>query len=52
MMNVNGILAVAVVLLVIWVVAAVTKFIAGALLNLVLIAGIVLLVVWAVRKVF
>ena len=51
-MNVNNLLWIAVVLLVIWVIAAFTKFVAGALLNLLWVAALILLAVWAFRKIF
>lgn len=50
MKNMNAVLTFAVILIIIWVIASVTKFIAGALLNLVLLAAIVLLAVWALRR--
>ena len=51
-MNRNNLLWVAGLLLVLWVVAAVTKFVVGALLHLLWIAALVLLVMWAYRKIF
>lgn len=50
MMNMNSVLTLAVILIVIWIIASITKFIAGALLNLLLLAAVVLLLVWAVRR--
>jgi hypothetical protein len=50
MKNFNTLLTVAVVLIALWVLASVTRFLAGAILNLLLLAGIVLLIVWGVRK--
>ena len=52
LMNLNNLLWIAGLLLVLWVVAAVTKFVVGALLHLLWIAALVLLVVWAYRKIF
>lgn len=51
-MNLNTLLWIAIVLLVIWVVASVTKFVAGALLHLLWILALILLAVWVVRKIF
>lgn len=51
-MNFNNLLWIAGLLLVLWVVASVTKFVVGALLHLLWIAALVLLVVWAYRKIF
>jgi hypothetical protein len=48
----NNLLYVAIVLIVVWVVARVVGFVAGALLNLLWILAIVLFVVWLVRKIF
>ena len=45
--KVSSVLALAVILIIVWILATVTKFIAGALLNLVLLAAVVLLAVWA-----
>ena len=50
MMSMSSVLTLAIVLIVIWVVASVTRFLAGAMLNLLLLAAIVLLLVWGVRK--
>jgi hypothetical protein len=50
MRNLNYLLGAAIVLIVIWVLATVTRFIAGALLNLLLFLALILLVVWAVRR--
>lgn len=52
MKNLNYLLGIAVVLIIIWIVASLTRFLAGALLNLLLIVAVILLVVWAVRKIF
>ena len=41
---------IALILIVLWVVAAVTKFVVGAAIHLLLVVGIILLVVSAVRK--
>lgn len=51
MKNLNLLVVLAIVLIAIWLLASVTKFIAGALLNLLLVAAVVLLLVWGVRKV-
>jgi hypothetical protein len=51
-MNLNNLLWVAGVLLVLWVIAAVTKFVVGAVLHLLWIAALILLAVWAFRKIF
>ena len=50
MKNLNYLLGIAVVLIVLWVVATVTRFLAGALLNMLLLVAVVLLIVWAVRR--
>lgn len=47
----DKLLWIAVVLIVIWVVAAVTKWIAGALLHVLWIVAVVLFLVWLVRKI-
>ena len=51
-MNFNNLLWVAGVLLVLWVVAAVTKVVIGALFHLLWIFALVLLAVWAIRIIF
>ena len=51
-MNLNNLLWVAGLLILLWVVAAVTKFVVGAVLHLFWILALVLLVVWAFRKFF
>ena len=51
-MNMNNLVWVAGLLLVLWVVAAVTKLVVGALLHLLWIVALVLLAVWAFRKIF
>lgn len=48
----NNLLWIAVVLVIIWVVAAVTKFVVGAVIHLLLVLAAILLVVWFVRKFF
>ena len=48
----NNLLWIAIVLIVIWVVAATTKFVVGALLHLFWVLAVILLVVWAVKKIF
>lgn len=50
MKNLNWLVAVAVLLIIIWIVASITRFIAGALLNLLLVVAVILLVVWGIRK--
>jgi hypothetical protein len=47
----NNLLYLAILLVVIWVVARVVGFVAGALLHLLWIVAIVLVVIWLVRKV-
>lgn len=51
MRNLNYLVAIAVVLVIVWVLATVTRFIVGAMLNLLLVVAVILLVVWAVRRV-
>lgn len=51
-MNRNNLLWIAGLLLVLWVVAAVTKFVVGAVLHLLWIVALVLLVMWAFKKIF
>ena len=51
-MNMNNLLWIAIVLIVIWVLASVTKFVVGAALHLFWVLAIILLVVWAVKKIF
>jgi hypothetical protein len=48
----NNLLYLAILLVVIWVVARVVGFVAGALLNLLWVIAIILLVVWLLRRVF
>ena len=48
----NNLLYLAIVLVVIWVIARVVGFVAGALLNLLWVLAIILVVVWLVRKIF
>jgi hypothetical protein len=50
MRNLNYLLAIAAVLVVIWIVASVTRFIVGAMLHLLLIVAVVLIAIWAIRK--
>lgn len=47
----NNLLYLAVLLVIIWVVARVVGFVAGALLNLLWILAIILVIVWLVRRV-
>lgn len=48
----NNLLWIAGVLLALWIVAAVTKVVVGALLHLLWVVALVLLVMWAYRKIF
>ena len=48
----NNLLWIAIALIVLWVIASVTKFVVGAVLHLFWVLAIILLVVWAVRKIF
>lgn len=48
----NNLLWLAIVLVVIWVVASVTKFVVGALVHLLLALAVVLLVIWVIKKIF
>ena len=48
----NNLLWIAGVLLALWIVAAVTKVVVGALLHLLWIGALILLVVWAFRRIF
>jgi hypothetical protein len=48
----NSLLWIAVVLIILWVVASVTKFVVGAMLHLLWILALVLLVIWVIRKIF
>lgn len=52
MNNFNLILWIALLLIIIWIIAAITKFIAGAALNVILIIAIILFIVWLLRKIF
>lgn len=47
----DKLLWIAIALIVIWLIASVTKFIAGALLHVFWIIAVVLFLVWLVRKV-
>jgi hypothetical protein len=47
----NNLVYIAILLVVIWVIARVVGFVAGALLNLLWIVAIVLVIIWLVRKV-
>lgn len=51
-MNIDNLLWVAGLLIVIWVVAALTKVVVGVLLNLLWIAALIMLAIWAFRKIF
>ena len=48
----NKLVLIAILLIVLWVIASVTKFVVGAALHLFWIVAIVLLAYWAIRKVF
>jgi Flp pilus assembly protein TadB len=50
MNNLNYLLAIAAVLVVLWIVATITRFVAGVMLNLLLVVAVILLIVWAVRR--
>jgi hypothetical protein len=50
MRNLNLLLVVAMVLVVIWVIARVTAFVAGALLNLLLVVAAIFILLWLVRR--
>lgn len=47
----NNLLYIAILLVVIWVIARVVGFVAGALLHLLWVIAIILVVIWLVRKV-
>lgn len=48
----DKLLWIAIVLLVVWVIARVVGFVAGALLHLLWIVAVVLFIVWLLRKLF
>lgn len=48
----NNLLWIAGLLIVLWVLAAVTKFVVGAVLHLLWVAALILLAVWAFKKIF
>ena len=50
MRNLNYLPAAAIVLIIIWVLATVTRFIVGAMLHLLLVLAVIFLVIWAVRR--
>lgn len=50
MKNVNTLVVIAIVLIMVWILASITRFLAGALLNLLLVVAVILLIVWAVGK--
>lgn len=50
MKNLNLMLAIAAGLILLWVLATITRFLASTLLNLLVAVAIVLLVVWAIRR--
>ncbi len=47
----NTLIYIAILLVVIWVIARVVGFVAGALLNLLWVIAIILVVVWLVRRI-
>jgi hypothetical protein len=51
MRNVNYFLILAIVLVVLWVVASITRWVVGAMLNLLLVFAVIFLVLWIVRRV-
>ena len=50
MKRISSLLLIAVLLAVIWVVATVTRFVAGLLLNLILVAAVVFFGLWLFRR--
>lgn len=48
----NNLLWIAGLLVVLWVLAAVTKFVVGAVLHLLWVAALILIAVWAFKKIF
>jgi hypothetical protein len=50
MKNLNALVVIAVLLIIVWIGASVTRFLAGALLNLLLVIAVILLIVWGVKK--
>ncbi|HET8656215.1 MAG TPA: hypothetical protein VFL93_11915 [Longimicrobiaceae bacterium] len=48
----DALLWIAIILAIIWVIAAFTKFIVGTLLWIILIVAIILFVVWLFKKIF
>ncbi len=48
----NNLLWIAGLLVIIWIVAAVTEFVVGAVLNLLWIVALILIAIWVVRKIF
>jgi hypothetical protein len=51
MRNLNFLLVIAIALVVIWVIASITRFVVGAMLHLLLVLAIILLIVWAIRRI-
>jgi hypothetical protein len=49
-MRTNLVVVFALLLIAIWVIATVTRFVVGALLNVLLVVGIVLLIGWAIGR--
>ena len=50
-MKASTLLVLAGLLIVIWVIASVTRFLVGVALNLLLLAAVILVIVWAIRRV-
>lgn len=48
----DKLLWIAIILIIIWVVAGVTKWVVGALLHVLWIVAVILFLVWLVRKIF
>lgn len=48
----NNLLWIAILLIILWVIASVTKFVVGAVLHLLWVLALVLLVIWVIRKIF
>lgn len=48
----DKLLWIAIVLIIVWLIASITKWVAGALLHVLWIVAVVLFIAWLVRKVF
>lgn len=48
----DKLLWIAIVLIIVWLIASITKWVAGALLHVLWIVAVVLFITWLVRKVF